>query len=1300
MKVKQLKLCRNLLPAASLLALAAPLALLCGGPMVDTAVAQTTAQNAEVQSATLQTPRVAARITRAVDERKLVTLRGNVHPLARPEFDRGAVEDSQPANRMMLLLKRSDDQEATLRQLLDDQQSKASPSYHAWLTPEQFGKQFGPADEDVQAVTDWLMSRGFTGIKVGAGRTTIEFSGSIGQVRNAFHTEIHHFSVNGEAHMANIADPQIPAALVPVVGGVLSLNNFRRKAQSHRVGTFRRTKATGEIKPLFTFSGLCGLSPCHAVGPGDFRTIYNVPYVPSTMDGTGVTIAIVQDSNINVADVQDYRALFGLPANFTSSNIILNGPDPGVQGPDSFTDDEIEADLDVELAGGVAPGATINLVVSEDSQSIGVLGTDLSAVYIIDNNIAPVMSESFAGCEAEITAAGEPFYDLLWEQASAEGITVIVSAGDSGSDSCEQGLADFSTKGLSVNGLASTPFNVAISGTDFNNGATFWNTTNAPSTQISAKGYVPETTWNDGCASTATVGSLGPCTASIVVGDAQTQVDLVGGGGGPSSLVSSGTPVNAKPSWQIGTPGNPADTFRDVPDLSFFAGDGRNNSFYIICQTDANTANGGSATSCDLNSPFDDFLGVGGTSAGAPAFAGIMALVNQKLGRQGNANYVLYRVYKKNTAGTICTSAASPASTCIFYDTTVGNNSVACQGGTTNCSNTTSGNNQYGVLVDPAHLTTPAWTTTPNYDLATGLGSINAANLITAWDAGSADTVAITAPASGTVNITHGALQPFTVTVTSGSGTPTGHVTLIAKPTGKPEVGIGDFSDNGPFALASGTVTFSTTLLPGGTSYPVIASYGGDGTFAPGTSAAVNVTVNQEASLTSVSAVTFDSSGNPTVHSGAISLAYGSGYILQLLVEDSHGDQCSGSAITCPTGTVTLTDNTLPLKDFSNGDTASLNSIGVAEDQFVQLPVGTNSLIAAYSGDNSYNTSTSPATVVTITKAATTIGVASSASSATIGQNVTLTATIGTQSTGVGPTGTVTFSAGGTSIGTAPIVPVNASPGNAVNLTFASGTATLTIPFTSPGTKSITATYATGDGNYTGSGPSTATTVTVSGGTQATTTTVTASAASLPPGGGNVTLTATVTATVNGGPGPTGTVQFIDNNTAIGSGTCMSTAGTGTTRGTCVATLLNVALTKTASITGSYSGDSVYASTGPSAPFIVTVAAKQVTTTAATSSTSSIASGGSVTLTANVTGTTNNGAGPTGTVQFMNGTTALGTAATCTPTAGTSSTPGTCTATLMTTLSLLTPPPEPRHVPNFPAMPTWIVASSAGCICS
>ena len=323
-----------------------------------------------------QSPRVPARVTQSVNDSNRITLRGNVHRLARAEFDRGAVSGAQLASHVAIVLKRSDEQEAALHQLLDQQQDKSSPNYHKWLTPDQFGKQFGPADSDIQAVTDWLTSRGFTNIRVNPGRTRVEFSGNVGQVGNTFQTQFHHFFVNGKMHTANVSDPQIPAALSPVVAGVVSLHDFKPHALSHRLGTFRRTKDTGAVKPLFTF-GSCGSStPCYAVGPGDFAKIYNVPAtVNSAVPGTGVTIAIVQDSNINTADVTQFRALFGLPAT-PAINVIVNGPDPGIQGPDSVTDDEIEADLDIQWANAVAPGAQIDLVVSQDSESIGMFGTD------------------------------------------------------------------------------------------------------------------------------------------------------------------------------------------------------------------------------------------------------------------------------------------------------------------------------------------------------------------------------------------------------------------------------------------------------------------------------------------------------------------------------------------------------------------------------------------------------------------------------------------------------------------------------------------------------------------------------------------------------------------------------------------------------------------------------------------------------------------------------------------------------------------------------------------------------------
>src|SRR5580700_691559 len=255
-----------------------------------------------------QTSSAAVRITQAVDEKNLVTLKGNVHRLARAEFDQGAVSDGQPLHRMLLLLQRSADQEAALQKLLDDQQNKSSANYHAWLTPAQFGQQFGPADADIQTVTSWLQSHGLQVAGVTAGRTVIEFSGSAAEVRSAFHTEIHRYLVNGEAHMANVSDPQIPAALAPVVAGPVSLNSFLVKSHLLPLGGFSRSKSTGKTRPLTT-TGFCGTSDCFALGPADFATIYNsAPLINGTprIDGTGQTIAIVGESDINLLDVSDF----------------------------------------------------------------------------------------------------------------------------------------------------------------------------------------------------------------------------------------------------------------------------------------------------------------------------------------------------------------------------------------------------------------------------------------------------------------------------------------------------------------------------------------------------------------------------------------------------------------------------------------------------------------------------------------------------------------------------------------------------------------------------------------------------------------------------------------------------------------------------------------------------------------------------------------------------------------------------------------------------------------------------------
>jgi len=1003
----QLKLCQRAALLLSTLALAV-------SPRI-------AAQTAQAQTAAVQTPTVPARVTQAVDDANLATLRGNVHRLARPEFDQGAAADGAPSGRMIVSLQRSQEQEAALRQLLDQQQSKDSKNYHAWLTPDQFARQFAPAAQDIQAVTDWLQSQGFQIHHVAAGGMFIEFTGTVGQVRRAFHTDIHRFVVNGEAHFANVSDPQIPAALTPVIASITSLHNFPRTSHAHRTGVYQRSKDTGEVRPLLSTSSGCGSAhnqQCFALGPADFAKIYNVPAtVNGNPPGQGQTIAIVNDSNINIADAQAFRKFFGLAAN--DPHIILNGPDPGIQS--GLQGDEGEADLDVQWSGGIASAATIDLVLSESPTTLGAAAIDLSALYIVENNLAPVMSVSFGDCEP---TTGDTFFNALWEQAAAQGITVTVSTGDNGSAACDGGstTTTAASHGLTVSGLAASQFNIAVGGTDFDdatNPTTYWNTTNTAGTQASAKSYIREMTWNDSCAGNATAGSLGTCGPTLNInGD-----DLIAASGGPSAFVT-------KPVWQsTSLSGVPNDGKRDLPDVSLFASDGpKTSNFYIVCEADA--PNITASQSCATTGTAQ-FLAVGGTSASAPAFAAIMALVNQQTGqRQGNANYVLYKLAAQ--AGALCnsTTLTDPqllSNTCVFYDTTKGNISVACKGGTPNCSNATAG--QFGVLVDPAATTTPAWTTTAGYDRATGLGSVNVANLLAKWNTVSftPSTTTITSPASG-ATFTHGQSgENFTVTVSPSSAT--GDVSLIAQPVGAAQVALP------PVKLSAGTASFSTNLLPGGTAYPVVAHYAGDGTVAASDSAPVTVTVSTEPSKTVISLQALSG----TTATAVTTAAYGSSYVLRVDVTNSAGTSCANGAVPCPTGAVTVTDNGNPLNDFSGKNTAVLSNLGFLEDQPVQLSVGTHMLAAAYGGDNSY-TGSSATDTVSITKASTTTAVTSSATTVASGGSVTLTANITTNSNGVGPTGTVQFMNGSTVLG----APATCTPTAGTGSTPASCKATLT----------------------------------------------------------------------------------------------------------------------------------------------------------------------------------------------------------------------------------------------------------------
>jgi hypothetical protein len=818
-------------------------------------------------------------ITQPVDETQLTRLTGNTHPLARPQFDLGAASATLPLERMLLVLKRSAAQEAALRKLLDDQQDKASPNYHKWLTPETFGEQFGPTDMDMQTITAWLQAHGF---QVGStkGRTVLEFSGTAGQVQETFHTSIHKYLVKGEQHWANASDPMIPTALTPAVAGILSLHNFLKKPDLHLVKEPAAARVVPGKRPQVTFSQNGEL--VNALAPQDYATIYDTQTFNAGLTGVGVTIGVVGRSNLfdEGQDVNDFGNVFACCGRF---QILLNGPDPGDLGGG----EEAEATLDTSWTGGVAPGVNADLVVSATTNTTD--GIDLSEVYIVENNLADIMTESFSSCELYATDGQLAFASDMAEQAAAQGITYFVSTGDDGAEGCDDPSEPPATDPISVNLLASTAFNVAVGGTMFNeNGmqSKYWG--NESPVQESAISYIPEDVWNESSLSNGLWSGSGGASAG----------NILGGLGGT-------TPGVAKPSWQSGVVGIPADNVRDLPDVSLTAA---SHDPYLLCLEG----------SCEPDAQGQFFVYfVSGTSASAPSFAGVMALVDQQMGgRQGLANYVLYRLAANQAAYPAqcngSNTSAAPASSCIFNDVTVGNNVVPGEVGT-----------QYQAGT--------------GYDQTTGIGSVNVANLVASWNSVTFNPTT-TALTLSPVMITHGSMVNVNISVTpnSGTATPTGNVSLL--------VGAGaNFNNGGGFFTlgGGGSVASTTRQLPGGT-YSVTAYYAGDGTFAPSNSNSVQVTVGHENSTIGETLLAYDQNGNSIP---LTNVPFGDFVYLRADVQGSSGQGV-------PTGTVTFADT---FGAIPGGSSFVLNSQGnTANPNGVTFDAGTHTLSASYSGDGSF----------------------------------------------------------------------------------------------------------------------------------------------------------------------------------------------------------------------------------------------------------------------------------------------------------------------------------------------------------
>jgi len=701
-----------------------------------------------------QTP--TARISTAISSGSRVTLVGSHPPMARTSNDTGRLASTTQLAGVTIAFARSAAQEADLQQLITAQGTKGSAEYRQWLTPVQFAARFGMADADIAKVEAWITSEGMTVTRVAQSKNAISFTGTAAQVEAAFGTEMHTYSVKGESHFAPATDLQIPAARAGTVQAVTNLSDFRPHTNV-------------KVKPRFTSS----LSGDVFMTPLDVRTIYDVtPIYNAGFTGTGETIAIVGQSAVVPTDITNFQTALGLTAKAPTTTLM-----PGTGTSEVFSGDETESDLDLEYSGALAPGATINFVYTGSNTSYGAFD---ALTYAVDQKIGTVISSSYGDCETDLGSTFYTQFNATLEQATSQGQSVVSAAGDDGSTDCYE---DYTTtasspvtlteaEALAVDFPASSQWVTGIGGSEFlaqdvvTAGGYFSGASTTADTLNSAFGYVPEQVWND---------------------DSLTN-GLSSGGGG----VSTFTPI---PSWQTGVTGIPASTFRLVPDISLDASP--NNAGYLYCSSDeTNTQVTGSCAN-GLRASDDQTLTVaGGTSFGAPIFAGIAALIDQSQGGKGLGSTVNSTLY----------SLASTRYASVYHDITSGTNECSIASASI-CS--AAGESEYAAGV--------------GYDEASGLGSINAYNLLTEWTAtlaGSATTLtpATTIPASGASDV-------IAITVASGSSTTT------AVPTGSVTIWVDGAVSGSAVPLTAGAATYTFASTTVGT-HLVSAVYSGDSVYA------------------------------------------------------------------------------------------------------------------------------------------------------------------------------------------------------------------------------------------------------------------------------------------------------------------------------------------------------------------------------------------------------------------------------------------------------------------------------------
>lgn len=776
--------------------------------------------------ASAQTP--APRIMSQISSTEMTALKGSQHPRALAQYDAGRMPADTKIDGVSIVFNRTAVQQADLEALIAAQQNPSSPLYHQWLTPEQFAARFGMAQADIEKVEAWLQQQGFSIDSVARSHNVIRFSGTVRQIEQSFQTEMHYYKANGEQHFAPSTELSTPKALAAAVAGINNLDDFRARPMHVRNNSAR-------MRPNYTIASNPDMVFFAA---GDLKVVYDFPAAGTGYNGSGQKIAIVGQSAIQTSDITTFQSLNGLPQ--TAPTLMLV---PGTGNSQVYADgDEGESDIDIEWAGAAAPGATIVFVYTGNSNNNGIFD---SLAYAIDNNVAPIVSSSYGGCEQAQSQSFITSQELIYAQAATQGQTIFASSGDTGSTGCfglqtTPALSTQVQQSLAVNYPASSAYVVAVGGTEISSAndavGQYWSgpVSNSTPALTTALSYIPEVAWNDD----AVAGQYSPSQGG----------GLSASGGGASLYIP-------RPSWQQQgqAPGIPSGSFRLVPDVALYSSP--NYPGYLYCTSDSTDwqpayqgypAQQGSCTSGFLDTTGYYPTVAGGTSFAAPIFAGMLAVLNQAKGYdstgQGLINPLLYQLANTSTAYT--------GSTAPFHDITSGNN--YCTAGTT-----------YGYCSSSG--STEGFAATTGYDEVTGLGSVDVNNLIATWAASTGPTLVTTStsvsasPTSPNVNQT----VTFTVTVTAADKTtPGGNISLSVD---------GGSATSEPLG-SNGTYVYTTTFATAG-SHVVTAQYAANGSYAGSSgSAQVSVqTVSSGKGTISLSAtpatltVTQGSSANETV---------------------------------------------------------------------------------------------------------------------------------------------------------------------------------------------------------------------------------------------------------------------------------------------------------------------------------------------------------------------------------------------------------------------------------------------------